>query len=136
MTTTTTTAKTTVFTATGCPPLAPPPDDLTLPQFFLDSHNPLRQIREGSYNAAPWLIEDETGKGTWFILCLRDPPALLRDKSRPCSSWTAQRIPLRKYAPGPLVLPMELQSDGALVSVSQFAVDLCASKECADRFIL
>ncbi|KAG8949718.1 hypothetical protein FRC04_008258 [Tulasnella sp. 424] len=42
--------------------MAPPPDDLTLPQFILDSQHPLRQIRTGETNKAPWLIEDETGK--------------------------------------------------------------------------
>ncbi|KAG8960122.1 hypothetical protein FRC05_007047 [Tulasnella sp. 425] len=41
---------------------APPPDDLTLPQFMLDSQHPLRQTRTGDKNKAPWLIEDETGK--------------------------------------------------------------------------
>lgn len=34
------------------------PDDLTLTQFFLDSHHPRRPVRTD----APWLIEDETGR--------------------------------------------------------------------------
>ncbi|KDQ63355.1 hypothetical protein JAAARDRAFT_147584 [Jaapia argillacea MUCL 33604] len=40
-------------------PLPHIPDDLTLPQFILDSHHPTRPIRgEG----IPWLIEDRTGR--------------------------------------------------------------------------
>lgn len=54
-----------IFTADSCPPLAPPPDDLTLPQFMLDAHHPLRQVRTGELNTAPWLIESESGKSTW-----------------------------------------------------------------------
>ncbi|KAG9042609.1 hypothetical protein FS837_010626 [Tulasnella sp. UAMH 9824] len=42
--------------------MAPPPDDLTIPQFILDSQHPLRQLRTDEFNKAPWLIEDETGK--------------------------------------------------------------------------
>lgn len=42
--------------------MAPPPDDLTLPQFILDAQHPLRQLRTDKVNKAPWLIEDETGK--------------------------------------------------------------------------
>lgn len=34
------------------------PDNLTLPQFFLDSHHPRRPVRADT----PWLIEDETGR--------------------------------------------------------------------------
>jgi len=34
------------------------PDDLTIPQFFLDSHHPRRPVR----NNAPWMIDDETGR--------------------------------------------------------------------------
>ncbi|KAG1733050.1 uncharacterized protein EDB91DRAFT_1150224 [Suillus paluster] len=34
------------------------PDDLTLPQFILDSHHPRRPVRTNT----PWLIEDETGR--------------------------------------------------------------------------
>ncbi|KAG1847293.1 phenylacetyl-CoA ligase [Suillus tomentosus] len=34
------------------------PDDLTLTQFFLDSHHPRRPVRTD----APWLIEDDTGR--------------------------------------------------------------------------
>ncbi|KAG8962775.1 hypothetical protein FRC00_008814 [Tulasnella sp. 408] len=44
------------------PDMAPPPDDLTIPQFILDSQHPLRQLRTDKFNKAPWLIEDETGK--------------------------------------------------------------------------
>jgi 4-coumarate--CoA ligase len=35
------------------------PDDLTIPQFFLDSHHPLRPARQAG---VPWLIEDATGR--------------------------------------------------------------------------
>ncbi|KAG8214730.1 hypothetical protein J3R82DRAFT_9818 [Butyriboletus roseoflavus] len=35
------------------------PDDLTIPQFFLDSHHPLRPTRKAG---VPWLIEDATGR--------------------------------------------------------------------------
>jgi hypothetical protein len=38
------------------------PDDLTLSQFFLDSHHPRRPVRTN----APWLIEDETGRHIGF----------------------------------------------------------------------
>jgi 4-coumarate--CoA ligase len=38
------------------------PDDLTIPQFFLDSHHPRRPVRTD----APWLIEDETGRHIGF----------------------------------------------------------------------
>ncbi|KAG1749197.1 hypothetical protein EDB19DRAFT_1681264 [Suillus lakei] len=38
------------------------PDDLTLSQFFLDSHHPRRPVRTD----APWLIEDETGRRIGF----------------------------------------------------------------------
>lgn len=36
------------------------PDDLTIPQFFLDSHHPLRPVRPAG---VPWLIDDTTGQG-------------------------------------------------------------------------
>ncbi|EKM61281.1 uncharacterized protein PHACADRAFT_168715 [Phanerochaete carnosa HHB-10118-sp] len=39
--------------------LAPIPDDLTIPQFILDYHHPLRPIRK---DLTPWLIEDATGR--------------------------------------------------------------------------
>ncbi|KAH7884920.1 hypothetical protein F5I97DRAFT_1296635 [Phlebopus sp. FC_14] len=39
------------------------PDDLTIPQFFLDSHHPLRPLRTADI---PWLIEDATGKKIGF----------------------------------------------------------------------
>ncbi|KAI9462217.1 hypothetical protein HD554DRAFT_2206554 [Boletus coccyginus] len=35
------------------------PDDLTIPQFFLDSHHPLRPARQAG---VPWLIDDATGR--------------------------------------------------------------------------
>ncbi|KAF9219269.1 acetyl-CoA synthetase-like protein [Gyrodon lividus] len=35
------------------------PDNLTIPQFFLDSHHPLRPVRKAD---SPWLIEDATGR--------------------------------------------------------------------------
>jgi len=38
------------------------PDDLTIPQFFLDSQHPRRPLRTG----APWFIEDETGRHIGF----------------------------------------------------------------------
>ncbi|CAE6467638.1 unnamed protein product [Rhizoctonia solani] len=40
-----------------------PRDDLTIPQFILDSTHPLRPTRDGN---SPWLIEDETGRGIGF----------------------------------------------------------------------
>lgn len=39
-----------------CPPI---PDDLTIPQFFLDSYHTQRPARTDS---VPWLIEDATGR--------------------------------------------------------------------------
>ncbi|KAF8843210.1 acetyl-CoA synthetase-like protein [Paxillus ammoniavirescens] len=39
------------------------PDDLTIPQFFLDSYHPLRPVRKASI---PWLIEDATGRHIGF----------------------------------------------------------------------
>ncbi|OJA18473.1 hypothetical protein AZE42_04979 [Rhizopogon vesiculosus] len=38
------------------------PDNLTIPQFFLDSHHPRRPVRTD----APWLIENETGRHIGF----------------------------------------------------------------------
>lgn len=35
------------------------PDDLTIPQFFLDHHHPLRLVRP---QGAPWLIDDASGR--------------------------------------------------------------------------
>ncbi|ELU36931.1 phenylacetyl-CoA ligase [Rhizoctonia solani AG-1 IA] len=40
-----------------------PRDDLTVPQFMLDSTHPLRPIRDAN---SPWIIEDETGRGIGF----------------------------------------------------------------------
>ncbi|KAJ1299507.1 hypothetical protein OPQ81_006105 [Rhizoctonia solani] len=40
-----------------------PRDDLTIPQFMLDSTHPLRPVRDAN---SPWLIEDETGRGIGF----------------------------------------------------------------------
>ncbi|CAE6424517.1 unnamed protein product [Rhizoctonia solani] len=40
-----------------------PRDDITIPQFMLDSTHPLRPIRDAN---SPWLIEDETGRGIGF----------------------------------------------------------------------
>lgn len=40
--------------------LPPIPDNLTIPQFFLDTVSPIRPRRP---DAAPWLIEDGTGRG-------------------------------------------------------------------------
>lgn len=40
-----------------------PRDDLTIPQFMLDSTHPLRPKRDAD---SPWLIEDETGRGVGF----------------------------------------------------------------------
>lgn len=39
------------------------PDHLTIPQFFLDSHHPLRPARKAGI---PWLIEDATGRAIDF----------------------------------------------------------------------
>lgn len=57
----------TIFKSTG-PDLAPPPDDLTLPQFILDTEHPLRQLRAGpNLNQKPWLIDDVSGKSTYWV---------------------------------------------------------------------
>ncbi|CAE6481130.1 unnamed protein product [Rhizoctonia solani] len=40
-----------------------PRDDLSIPQFMLDSTHPLRPTREAN---SPWFIEDETGRGIGF----------------------------------------------------------------------
>ena len=40
-------------------PPPPIPDDLTIPQFFLDYQHPLRPVRK---DLTPWLIEDATGR--------------------------------------------------------------------------
>ncbi|EGO23638.1 hypothetical protein SERLADRAFT_416040 [Serpula lacrymans var. lacrymans S7.9] len=46
------------------PPLLPPiPDDLTIPQFFLDSHHTTRPVRK---HGTPWFIEDKTGRSFGF----------------------------------------------------------------------
>ncbi|KAH7926478.1 acetyl-CoA synthetase-like protein [Leucogyrophana mollusca] len=46
------------------PPLdATVPDDLTIPQFFLDHHHPSRPVRK---DGVPWLIEDGTGRKIGF----------------------------------------------------------------------
>lgn len=34
-------------------------DDLTIPQFFLDNHDPLRPVNK---ELTPWLIEDASGR--------------------------------------------------------------------------
>ncbi|KII90730.1 hypothetical protein PLICRDRAFT_697218 [Plicaturopsis crispa FD-325 SS-3] len=39
------------------------PDDLTVPQFFLDAQHPSRPVRNGSI---PWMIEDATGRNIGF----------------------------------------------------------------------
>jgi len=39
------------------------PDDLTLSQFILDSHHPLRPIRP---DHVPWFIDDASGRGVGF----------------------------------------------------------------------
>ena len=39
------------------------PDDLTLPQFILDSTHPTRPIRK---EGLPWLIDDTTGRKIGF----------------------------------------------------------------------
>ncbi|KAL7284583.1 hypothetical protein ACG7TL_001876 [Trametes sanguinea] len=40
-------------------PLPPIPDDLTIAQFILDTHHPLRPVRD---RLRPWLIEEATGR--------------------------------------------------------------------------
>ncbi|KAI0363875.1 acetyl-CoA synthetase-like protein [Pilatotrama ljubarskyi] len=42
-------------------PLAPVPDDLTVPQFLFDSHHPLGAIPQQARPAA-WFIDDDTGR--------------------------------------------------------------------------
>lgn len=44
-------------------PLPHIPDDLTLPQFLLDSVHPRRPVRK---EGIPWLIEDATGRRIGF----------------------------------------------------------------------
>lgn len=44
-------------------PLPHIPDDLTLPQFLLDSAHPRRPVRK---EGIPWLIEDATGRRIGF----------------------------------------------------------------------
>ena len=39
------------------------PDNLTIPQFFLDETHPLRPV---STSNTPWLIEDATGREIGF----------------------------------------------------------------------
>ena len=39
------------------------PDNLTIPQFFLDYSHPIRPIRKGG---EPWMIDDETGREVGF----------------------------------------------------------------------
>ena len=48
-----------VMTEIHTDPLPPIPDDLTIPQFFLDYQHPLRPVRK---DLTPWLIEDATGR--------------------------------------------------------------------------
>ncbi|KAG8862452.1 hypothetical protein FRB96_001523 [Tulasnella sp. 330] len=50
----------TIYTSTER--LAPPPDNLTIPQFLLDEQHPLRQIRKDGATGRPWLIDDESGR--------------------------------------------------------------------------
>ncbi|KAG8886607.1 hypothetical protein FRB97_000026 [Tulasnella sp. 331] len=50
----------TIYTSTER--LAPPPDNLTIPQFLLDEQHPLRQIRKDGATGKPWLIDDESGR--------------------------------------------------------------------------
>ncbi|KAI9056331.1 acetyl-CoA synthetase-like protein [Trametes sanguinea] len=40
-------------------PLPPFPDDLTIAQFIMDTHHPLRPVRD---RLRPWLIEEDTGR--------------------------------------------------------------------------
>ncbi|KAF8586727.1 phenylacetyl-CoA ligase [Ramaria rubella] len=44
-------------------PLLPPPDDLTIPQFILDNHHPLRPIRK---SGSARLVDEPTGKSYGF----------------------------------------------------------------------
>ncbi|KAJ7926028.1 amp dependent CoA ligase [Mycena leptocephala] len=50
-------------TPTGATPLPHIPDDLTLPQFFLDFNHPARPVRPPG---VPWLIEDHTARPIAF----------------------------------------------------------------------
>ena len=59
-------------------PVRPPPhvpDDLTIPQFLLDSRHPLRPLNTF---ANPWFIEEGTGRNVGFeeVRCIRVPLAL------------------------------------------------------------
>lgn len=45
------------------PPTPYIPDDLTIPQFILDSHHPTRPVRP---HGIPWLIDDVTGTKVGF----------------------------------------------------------------------
>jgi len=39
------------------------PDNLTIPQFFLDSQHPVRPLRQ---DGVPWLIDDQSGRPYGF----------------------------------------------------------------------
>ena len=39
------------------------PDDLTIPQFFLDHHHPLRTVRP---QGVPWLVDDVSGRAVAY----------------------------------------------------------------------
>ena len=44
-------------------PLPPIPDDLSIPQFFLDSRHPLRPLNQ---LGNPWFIDEATGRKIGF----------------------------------------------------------------------
>lgn len=54
------------------------PDDLTVVQFMLDYHHPMRQVRPAS---SPWFIDDTTGRQVFYeevrTLMLDIPPVSL-----------------------------------------------------------
>ncbi|KDQ21321.1 hypothetical protein BOTBODRAFT_40152 [Botryobasidium botryosum FD-172 SS1] len=47
-----------IFTSRGAPLAHAPPADLTIPQFILDHHHPIRPVRKDN---TPWIIDDVTG---------------------------------------------------------------------------
>ena len=51
-----------------CPDI---PDDLSIPQFFLDSWHPLRPRRPAG---SPWVIDDESGNGLDYEQVSKSPP--------------------------------------------------------------
>ncbi|KAG8908414.1 hypothetical protein FRB99_006619 [Tulasnella sp. 403] len=110
------------------PELAPPPDDLTLPQFILDTEHPLRQIRSGKVNNRPWLIEDETGKSYSFeelrarTFGLANALAKRWAVDYPTTIWATHRIGAIASCANPAYTESELQHQLQVVKASLLIV--------------